>query len=51
MKVQSSNDVVVHGQPRGNTTKAKAAEDNGVGTFITGAALGVLIIGLAGKSK
>jgi DNA-binding XRE family transcriptional regulator len=49
--LQSSNDVVVQGQPRGNTTKAKAAEGSGVGTFIAGAALGALIIGLAGKSK
>ncbi|MBO2678713.1 helix-turn-helix domain-containing protein [Shewanella insulae] len=49
--LQSSNDVVVQAQPRGNTTKAKTAEGSGVGTFIAGAALGALIIGLAGKSK
>jgi DNA-binding XRE family transcriptional regulator len=49
--LQSSNGVLVQAQPRGNTTKAKAAEGHGVGTFIAGAALGALIIGLAGKSK
>lgn len=49
--LQSNDDVLVQAQPRGNTTKAKTASGSGVGTFIAGAALGALIIGLAGKSK
>ncbi|MBL4814290.1 MAG: helix-turn-helix transcriptional regulator [Shewanella sp.] len=49
--LQSSNGVLVQAQPRGNTTKAKAAGGNEVATFVAGAALVALIIGLAGKSK
>jgi transcriptional regulator with XRE-family HTH domain len=49
--LQSNDDVLVQGQPRGNATKAKAAGGSGATTFIAGAALGALIIGLAGKSK
>lgn len=50
-KLQSSDDVAVQAQTRGNTTKAKAAGGSGAATFIAGAALAALIIGLAGKSK
>lgn len=49
--LESSDDVLVQAQLRGNATKAKAAGGSGVGTFVAGAALGALIIGLAGKSK
>lgn len=49
--LQSSDDVLVQAQPRGNATKAKAASGSGAAKFIAGAALGALIIGLAGKSK
>lgn len=49
--LQSNDDVSVQAQTRGNTTKAKAAGGSGAVTFIAGAALAALIIGLAGKSK
>lgn len=49
--LQSNNDVLVQAQRRGSTTKAKAVDGSGIDTFIAGAALGALIIGLAGKSK
>ncbi|UAB69238.1 helix-turn-helix transcriptional regulator [Vibrio sp. SCSIO 43132] len=49
--LKQSEQVEVQAQPRGNATKAKAEGGNKVGTFIAGAALGALIIGLAGKSK
>lgn len=49
--LQESEQVSVQAQLRGNATKAKSEEGNNVGTFIAGAALGALIVGLAGKSK
>lgn len=50
--LESSDDVFVQAQPRGNASKAKAAGgSSGAATFVAGAALGALIIGLAGKSK
>jgi len=49
--LQLNADVSVQAQTRGNTTKAKNAGGSGAATFIAGAALGALIIGLAGKSK
>lgn len=49
--LQSNDDVSVQAQIRGNTTKAKAAVGSSAATFIAGAALIALIIGLAGKSK
>lgn len=48
--LESSGEVTVQSQQRGNTTKAKES-GSGVGAFVAGAALGALIIGLAGKSK
>lgn len=49
--LQSSDDVAVKAQARGNATKAKSSGGNGAVTFVAGAALAALIIGLAGKSK
>ncbi|MFW8630077.1 helix-turn-helix domain-containing protein [Vibrio natriegens] len=49
--LKESEQVSVLAQPRGNATKAKFEGGSNVGTFIAGAALGALIIGLAGKSK
>ncbi|MGR5194916.1 helix-turn-helix domain-containing protein [Vibrio rotiferianus] len=49
--LKESEQVSVQAQPRGNATKAKSEGGSNVGTFIAGAALGALIIGLAGKSK
>ena len=49
--LQESEQVSVQAQLRGNATKAKSEEGSNVGTFIAGAALVALIIGLAGKSK
>lgn len=49
--LKGSEQVSVQAQPRGNAIKAKSEEGSNVGTFIAGAALGALIIGLAGKSK
>ncbi|KUI97519.1 helix-turn-helix domain-containing protein [Vibrio sp. MEBiC08052] len=49
--LKGSEQVSVQAQPRGNATKAKSEGGSNVGTFIAGAALGALIIGLAGKSK
>lgn len=49
--LQESEQVSVQAQLRGNATKAKSEGGSSVGTFIAGAALGALIIGLAGKSK
>lgn len=49
--LKENEDVSVQAQPRGNATKAKSEGGSNLGTFIAGAALGALIIGLAGKSK
>ncbi|EOA6618001.1 helix-turn-helix domain-containing protein [Vibrio vulnificus] len=49
--LKESKQVSVQAQLRGNATKAKSEGGSNVGTFIAGAALGALIIGLAGKSK
>ncbi|WP_102359835.1 helix-turn-helix transcriptional regulator [Vibrio breoganii] len=49
--LKESEQVSVQAQPRGNATKAKSGGGSNVGTFITGAVLGALIFGLAGKSK
>lgn len=49
--LMESEDVSVQAQPRGNATKAKSAGGSNAGSFVAGAALGALIIGLAGKSK
>lgn len=49
--LQSTNNVSVLAQSRGNTTKAKMSESNETATFVAGAALVALLIGLAGKSK
>ncbi|WP_087019675.1 helix-turn-helix domain-containing protein [Thaumasiovibrio subtropicus] len=49
--LKESEQVSVQAQLRGNATKAKSEGGSNVGTFIAGAALGALIIGLAGKSK
>ncbi len=49
--LQDSEQVSVQAQLRANATKAKSEGASNVGTFIAGAALGALIIGLAGKSK
>ncbi|KDN30344.1 XRE family transcriptional regulator [Vibrio fortis] len=48
--LKESEQVSVQAQLRGNATKAKS-EGSNVGTFIAGAALAALIVGLAGKSK
>lgn len=49
--LQDSEQVSVQAQLRANATKAKSEGGSNVGTFIAGAALVALIIGLAGKSK
>nr|MBF4259778.1 transcriptional regulator [Vibrio anguillarum] len=49
--LQDSEQVSVQAQLRANATKAKSEGGSNVGTFIAGAALGALIVGLAGKSK
>lgn len=49
--LQSTSNVSVLAQSRGNTTKAKMSESNETATFVAGAALVALLIGLAGKSK
>ncbi|MGY5613054.1 helix-turn-helix domain-containing protein [Vibrio brasiliensis] len=49
--LKESEQVSVQAQLRGNATKAKSEGGSNVGTFIAGAALGALIVGLAGKSK
>ncbi|WP_205126684.1 hypothetical protein [Nitrincola tibetensis] len=49
--LKKSEQVSVQAQMRGNATKAKYEDGGNVNTFIAGAALGALIVGLAGKSK
>lgn len=48
--LESSGEVTIKSQQRGNTTKARES-GSGVGAFVAGAGLAALIIGLAGKSK
>lgn len=48
--LRQNEDVEVTAPPRGNATKARG-EHSQIGTFIAGAALGAIIIGLAGRSK
>ena len=49
--LKESEQVSVQAQPRGNAIKSKSEGGSNVGTFIAGAALGALLIGLVGKSK
>ncbi|BBN59791.1 helix-turn-helix domain-containing protein [Hydrogenovibrio marinus] len=47
--LENSGEVSIQAQSRGNATRAKSSEGNEVGSFIAGAALAALIIGLASK--
>ncbi|PAJ73342.1 transcriptional regulator [Pseudoalteromonas sp. NBT06-2] len=49
-QLEEKQDISVKIPPRGNANKAKDP-NTGLSTFVAGAALGALIIGLAAKSK
>jgi len=49
-QLEEKQDIKVKIPPRGNANKAQSS-NTGLGTFVAGAALGALIIGLAAKSK